>query len=135
MPKQKTTVASTWRISFGKLTPASQQLLACLSLLAPDNIPDVIVPALARAKALAGGALSNDFKGSIASEVLVAPKRLRRAITEQSDASGGFGILLKEADTLSGIMVGGLSRSKQLDAGDRSGILCFLMFGVSLLFV
>jgi hypothetical protein len=48
----------------------------------------------------------------------------RRALTEQKDATGGFGIRLSEADgetnlTLPRIMVDGLSRSKQLDAGDR----------------
>jgi hypothetical protein len=53
VPKQTNTVASTWRINFERLSPAAQQLIGAASLFAPDDIPDLIVPALARAPALA----------------------------------------------------------------------------------
>jgi hypothetical protein len=53
VPRQTSTVSSTWRVNFEMLSLAAQQLLGAASLLAPDDIPDGIVPALARAPAFA----------------------------------------------------------------------------------
>jgi tetratricopeptide (TPR) repeat protein len=114
VPMQTKTVARTWRISFDALTAASQQLLECLSLLAPDDIPDTLVPALARAKVLAGGALSKSLRNADGSDCTEEGQRLRmnRLLNDLTQYS------LVQRRTFSGSMSGG--ESGEVKAGGSS---------------
>jgi tetratricopeptide (TPR) repeat protein/S1-C subfamily serine protease len=115
VPMQTNTVARTWRINFNALTPASQQLLECLSLLAPDDIPDTLVPALARAEVLAGGALSKGLRNADGSDCTEEGQRLcmNRLLNELTQYS------LVQRRAFSGSMSGGESGEAKAGGSSR----------------